>query len=482
MPKQRIVVIPERLAALGDAFEEVLREAERTLDRTDGGKALDYAEVERQVAERVQKVEGTVHQVVLQALDVDVPTVIIGGLLYNRVGRCEDSYHTMVGSVQVERSLYRQAGTRGGTPEGRVVDPVSLRAGVVGDGWLPNTAQAMAHSVQMNTSREAAASAAKMERLPYSRTSFEKVAHIVGAFAVASNKDIEDTLIEAYEIPDEAVSVSVSLDRVSIPIEVPRPRPVGRPRKNAPKRPVAREFKMAYCATVTVHDRAGDSLHTIRYGAMPSAGATEMRDRLVADVATLRSERQDLQIQLLCDGAPEMWNLLEEGFTEQRFGAPVHRLVDFRHLQEKLSAAAKVVQEGDQDPAELYQEWTNRLLKRKDAAKEIADEVIATAKDEGPGDDHPVHALITYLQRHSQNADRMNYAGARRRGLPIGSGNVEATCKSLFGMRFKRCGARWKQETGQHIVQLRAHALSDRWDDAIELTLRPLAIPVREAA
>src|SRR5256885_4429590 len=110
----------------------------------------------------------------------------------------------------------------------------------------------MAHAVQQGTSREAQASAKEFGRLPYCRNSFERVAHVVGALAVADHQDIEDVLIDAMEIPEDASSVSVSLDRVSIPMEEPRPRPAGRPKKGAAKRPVARNFRMAYCGTVTL--------------------------------------------------------------------------------------------------------------------------------------------------------------------------------------------------------------------------------------
>src|SRR5436309_5305246 len=263
-------------------------------------------------------------------------------------------------------------------------------------------------------------------------------------------------------------------------MEEPRRRPAGRPRKDAPKKRVERNYRMAYCGTVTLHDASGAGRHTIRYGCMPDGDVIGLRDRMVADAATLRSKRPDLKIQLLCDGAPEMWNLLEQGFTP-KFGDDLHRLVDLYHLTEKLGAAARVLEHSPAAAGERLRRWKTTLLKRSSAATDILKELIGSGRDEGVGTDHPVHEAITYLQSHGSETDRMNYARARRLGLALGSCNVEATCKSLFEMRMKRCGARWKEETGQHIVQLRAFALSNRWDPAIQLTLRPLRIAVRAA-
>ena len=384
-----VLDVPEEFMGLVDTWRETLDTMKATLDRTGGGKAVDYAEIERETSDQSRRSEREAHRVILRALDIDVPTIVIGGIRYNRVGRCEAPYHTMAGSVAVERALYRQAGSRGGQPEAKVVDPVSLRTGVVGDGWLPHTARVMSHEVQKGTSREAEATAREYGLLPYSRSSFESVAHLVGALTVADHQDIEDVLIDAYKIPQKARSVSVSLDRVSVPMEEPRERPVGRPRKGAPKNPVARNFRMAYCGTVSIHDEKGEALHTIRYGAMPGGDIIGLRDRLVADVATLVSKRRDMKLQLLCDGAPEMWNLLEEGFTKERFGSVrIHRLVDFYHLTEKLGAAARII---DSDPDALLKQWKMLLLNRSGAAEEILEELIASGMDEGPGEGHPVH-------------------------------------------------------------------------------------------
>jgi len=102
-------------------------------------------------------------------------------------------------------------------------------------------------------------------------------------------------------------------------MEEPRPGPVGRPRKDAPKRPVQRVYRMAYCATITFHDEAGAALHTIRQGAVPNVEPVDLCDRLLADAVAILQQRPDLHVVRLSDGAPEMRNLLARPSTRRRW-------------------------------------------------------------------------------------------------------------------------------------------------------------------
>jgi hypothetical protein len=358
-----------------------------------------------------------------------------------------------------------------------VVDLVTLRSGAIADGWLPGTARVMAHLLQQGTSREAKQTAERMGRLPYSRSSFERVGHEVGKLFAGKRAGIEETLIRAYELPKEAVSVSVSLDRVSLPMEEPKPRPPGRPRKDAPKRSIQRVFRMAYCGTVTLHDEKGEALHTIRYGCMPEGDEKLLVTAMASDVLALRRKQPSLAVVALADGSVENWNLLGEALDETSFGQ-VYWLIDFWHVLEKLAAAAKVVHGEDAAPG-VARRWKLRLLNSNAAAGEILGELTISGKEQiRVGDARPVHEAMTYLEN---NAGRMKYATARSVGLPIGSGAVEATCKSLIGVRMKRPGSRWKHATGEHVIQLRALSLSDRWDQAMDITLLPTPVYARPA-
>jgi hypothetical protein len=118
--------------------------------------------------------------------------------------------------LRVMRTVYRKTERNGDT-----LDPVSVRAGVVADGWLPHTPRAMACLIAQATSREAEATGRELARLPYSRSSFERVGHEVGTLYRRAQPWIEEALIQAYAVPAEVRSVSISIDRVALPMEEP---------------------------------------------------------------------------------------------------------------------------------------------------------------------------------------------------------------------------------------------------------------------
>lgn len=444
--------LAESMQALVDATVAASRSAR-------GGQAVDYADTERTIAERTAAIERAAHAETLRALDVDAPLIRVRGDLFARLGREERDYRSMAGDVPVERTVYRPVGVRNGP----ILDPIAIRIGAYGRGWLPLTAQCMSHDVQRGPSREAEDAARQTGRFPYSRASFERVAHMVGEHWLREHADIEDQLTQEFEVPAQAVAMSVALDRATVPMEEPTKRPVGRPRKGAAKRPVARNFRMAYCATLTLHDAEGESLHTLRYGCMPESDPELWCAQIANEAYRLLEHRRDLKVKLLSDGAPELCNLLQSHFPATVFGR-VEQGIDFWHVIEKLAPAAELMFGHDRANAELHR-WRTRLRCANSAADEILDELRSSGlKHKRRDSKRPVHEAITYFENHRE---RMRFARSLRLGLPIGSGNVEATCKTLVGIRMKRAGSRWKTTTGEHILRLRALALSDRWAPAM---------------
>ena len=76
-----------------------------------------------------------------------------------------------------------------------------------------------------------------------------------------------------------------------------------------------------------------------------------------------------------------------------------------------------------------------------------------------------LHSELTYFQNQR---DRMDYAAYQARGLPIGSGVVEAACKTLATQRLQRSGMSWR-EGKQAILTIRSLQQSQRWAAAWSL-------------
>ena len=63
------------------------------------------------------------------------------------------------------------------------------------------------------------------------------------------------------------------------------------------------------------------------------------------------------------------------------------------------------------------------------------------------------------------NASRMRYGEFRRQGLFVGSGVVEAGCKTIISKRLKQSGMQWTVRGANSIIALRSAYLSRRWEE-----------------
>src|SRR5215472_6372282 len=80
------------------------------------------------------------------------------------------------------------------------------------------------------------------------------------------------------------------------------------------------------------------------------------------------------------------------------------------------------------------------------------------------------HCVRSYaMRRRASTQYWVRYGVLRAQHLPIGSGVVEAACKTLVSQRLKRAGMRWRTAGGQAILTFRALCQSDRFDRAWQL-------------
>ncbi|MCP4498733.1 MAG: hypothetical protein GY822_02055, partial [Deltaproteobacteria bacterium] len=176
----------------------------------------------------------------------------------------------------------------------------------------------------------------------------------------------------------------------------------------AKKPKIERNYRMAYCATVSLHDAEGKALHTIKYGRMgPSPDQAEyvtksdvktLMRQLMVDVATLRKGRP-LRVVLLADGASELWNLFAYYLNEKTLGVRPSMLVDAWHALEYVAAAARFLEALKRVWPGAYRRWKRMILEDKDGIESVHAELkeagLENARD--ANGDRPVGDAIRYI-------------------------------------------------------------------------------------
>jgi hypothetical protein len=178
-----------------------------------------------------------------------------------------------------------------------------------------------------------------------------------------------------------------------------------------------------------------------------------------------RLRRQAAQVGM--DRA-EQWVALTDGgnglddFMDVHFARAV-RVLDFYHAAEHLGDLAKAYLGGPSEAAEeLAGRWSHRMKHEGGAAILATLEALdlegrsAAAREE--------HRLVTGYVR--TNLHRMDYPRYRAEGWQIGSGHIEAACKTVVNQRLKQSGMRWGCDGADAVCHLRAlyEGEAGQWD------------------
>src|SRR5262249_31661781 len=99
---------------------------------------------------------------------------------------------------------------------------------------------------------------------------------------------------------------------------------------------------------------------------------------------------------------------------------------------------------------------------------------------EEAGGDFAVGSEEAYLDKHLE-AGHLDYDEMQRRGLPIGSGAIESAIRRVVNQRLKGNGLMWCEGNAEAILQLRAAALTGRWDEMVERALQSASTDGRRA-
>jgi hypothetical protein len=178
--------------------------------------------------------------------------------------------------------------------------------------------------------------------------------------------------------------------------------------------------------------------------------AKEFGARLRAE-AIRRGIAKAKTIVFLGDGAAWVWALARVNFPSAIC------ILDYYHACEHLTLLCGALDgEGSALAKQRYRQWRKALLKDK------ITHIIAQAKAELPARPQARRLAKQQINCFQRNQSRMRYQTFRRSGYFIGSGVVEAGCKTVVGQRLKHSGMLWSCKGASDLLAVRC-ALLSRW-------------------
>ena len=221
-----------------------------------------------------------------------------------------------------------------------------------------------------------------------------------------------------------------------------------------------REAKLGCVFTQTVRDEEGrplrDADSTSYVGTY--AGCREIAVALHQE-ARRRGLERAAQVVTIGDGAAWIWENSRLTFP----GAV--EILDFYHASEHVGQLAAAIHNDDPAETALCRTRWCHDMKQSSPAGLLAEThgLLAAHPEWSEARRDAVQAQINYLESH---AARTHYGEYRAKGWFIGSGVIEAGCKTVVGRRLKQSGMFWSEKGAENILGLRCLVIGPHFDSA----------------
>lgn len=287
--------------------------------------------------------------------------------------------------------------------------------------------------------------------------SVERVAEAIGADIARQEQDqihravqLDLPLIAGEPIP----ILYVQMDGTGVPVV--KKETVGRSGKLDGLPAHTREVKLGCVFTQTAWDEEGYAIRdpdsTTYTGAIENA--EQFGKRLYVE-AWKRGWSRAGQKVVIGDGAPWIWNLAKEHFP----GAT--EIVDLFHARQHLWDLARCLYPND---TKRRKGWIGLHQKRWLDKGQIA-KLVTSLRRIQTTDTDLTNKLRNEADYFATNAARMNYPEFRKQHLFVGSGVIEAGCKTVIASRLKQSGMFWTVRGANSIIALRCCHLNGRFED-----------------
>jgi hypothetical protein len=319
--------------------------------------------------------------------------------------------------------------------------------------YSPGVRRLMARAGSQSQFAQAAADLRCYAGLTVEAREIERVAEEVGHQVEQWLSAQQQQILQAVGTPAPAAASEakfyISFDGTGVPVR--KSELLGRRGKQADGSARTREAKLGCVFTQVGLDKEGypqrDPHSTTYVGAIESS--TLFGWRLYTE-ALRRGLEQAPTVVVLTDGARYNHTIIQTHFHDA-----VH-IVDLFHAYEHLTALAQILWGPEAKAPKAWRDW----LEAGDIGR-----LIRQASKQLPTSAKSKKSMLKQLRYFENNAPQMHYAEYREKKFFVGSGVVEAGCRTVIGERLKQSGMRWSVRGANAIIALRCCILSGRFED-----------------